>query len=146
MGCTTLGLGILMLVSPSTSIAVIIIGLLILGFGYGLFSSPNTNAIMSSVESRHLGIASGMVSTMRAIGQMLSLAIVMLVFSSIIGTVQITPAVYPQLQRSVNVAFAVFFVIGIIGIFASYARGRTRNLNTRVVGRFILCRHPMVDE
>jgi MFS family permease len=126
MAFTTLGLGVLMLVTPSTGIPVIIAGLLILGLGYGLFSSPNTNAIMSSVDVRHLGIASGMVSTMRAIGQMLSLAIAMLVFSAVIGTVQITPAVYPQLQQSVNIAFAIFFVIGIGGIWASFARGKTR--------------------
>jgi len=126
MGCTTAGLGILMLVSPTTSLLIIIAGLLVLGFGYGLFSSPNTNAIMSSVQVRHLGIASGMVSTMRAIGQMTSLAIVMLVFSAIIGTVQISPTVYPQLQQSVNVAFSVFFVISLAGIWASYARGKTR--------------------
>ncbi|MGD0079247.1 MAG: MFS transporter [Methanoregula sp.] len=127
MACTTAGLGILMLISASTSIWVIVAGLVILGFGYGLFSSPNTNAIMSSVEGQHLGLASGMVSTMRAIGQMLSLAIAMLVFSAVIGTVQITPAVYPQLQQSVNIAFAVFFIIGLGGIAASYARGTTRD-------------------
>ena len=123
MACTTFGLGILLLVSPTTPVPFIILGLIVLGFGYGLFSSPNTNAIMSSVESRHLGIASGMVSTMRAIGQMLSLAIAMLVFSAIIGTVQITPAVYPQLQQSVTIAFAVFVALGLVGIWASYARG-----------------------
>ena len=127
MGCTAAGLGILMFVSPTISLWIIVAGLLVLGFGYGLFSSPNTNAIMSSVEVRHLGIASGMVSTMRAIGQMTSLAIVMLVFSAIIGSVQISPAVYPQLQQSVNVAFSVFFVISLAGIWASYARGRTRH-------------------
>jgi len=127
MACTTAGLGILMLISASTPIGVIVAGLVILGFGYGLFSSPNTNAIMSSVEGQHLGLASGMVSTMRAIGQMLSLAIAMLVFSAVIGTVQITPAVYPQLQQSVNIAFAVFFIIGLGGIAASYARGTTRD-------------------
>ena len=126
MGCTAAGLGILMFVSPTTPLWIIVAGLLVLGFGYGLFSSPNTNAIMSSVDVRHLGIASGMVSTMRAIGQMTSLAIVMLVFSAIIGSVQISPAVYPQLQQSVNVAFSVFFVISLAGIWASYARGRTR--------------------
>ena len=125
MACTTVGLGILMLLSPTTPLWIIIAGLLVLGFGYGLFSSPNTNAIMSSVEVRHLGIASGMVSTMRAIGQMTSLAIVMLVFSAIIGTVQISPDVYPQLQQSVNVAFSVFFVISLAGIWVSYARGKT---------------------
>ena len=125
MACTTAGLGVLMLVSPVTPLVVIIAGLAILGFGYGLFSSPNTNAIMSSVEVRYLGLASGMVSTMRAIGQMLSLAIVMLVFSAVIGTVRISPEVYPELQSSFTISFTVFFVIGLAGIWASYARGKT---------------------
>ncbi|OPY37524.1 MAG: putative transporter [Methanoregula sp. PtaU1.Bin051] len=123
MAITTVGLLIFALVSPETPLWIIITGLLILGLGYGTFSSPNTNAIMSSVETRHLGVASGMVSTMRAIGQMLSLAIAMLVFSAILGTVQITPSVYPQLQQSVTTVFAVFVVLGIVGTAASYARG-----------------------
>ena len=128
MAFSTLGLGILALVSPHTPLFMILAGLVILGLGYGLFSSPNTNAIMSSVDVSHLGIASSMVSTMRAIGQMLSLAIAMLVFSAVIGTVQITPAVYPQLQQSVAVAFSVFFCLGLAGIWLSYARGRTRRI------------------
>jgi EmrB/QacA subfamily drug resistance transporter len=126
MAITTAGLGILMLISPTTPLVVIIAGLAILGLGYGLFSSPNTNAIMSSVEMRYLGLASAMVSTMRAIGQMLSLAIAMLVFSVVIGTVRISPAVYPELQQSITIAFAVFFVLGLVGIAASYARGTVR--------------------
>nr|WP_319377110.1 MFS transporter [uncultured Methanoregula sp.] len=126
MALTSLGLGILMFISPSMPLAVIIAGLAILGLGYGLFSSPNTNAIMSSVGAQHLGLASGMVSTMRAIGQMLSLAIAMLVFSAVIGSVQISPEVYPQLQQSVTIAFGVFFVLALIGIAASYARGTVR--------------------
>ena len=126
MAITTAGLGILMLMSQKTPLVVIIAGLVILGLGYGLFSSPNTNAIMSSVEVRYLGLASSMVSTMRAIGQMLSLAIVMLVFSAVIGTVRISPVVYPALQHSVTIAFTVFFIIGLIGIAASYARGTVR--------------------
>lgn len=126
MAITTAGLGVLMLLSPGTPLLVIIAGLAILGFGYGLFSSPNTNAIMSSVGERYLGLASSMVSTMRAIGQMLSLAIAMLVFSAVIGTVRISPEVYPELQQSVNIAFTVFFIIGLVGIAASYARGTVR--------------------
>jgi EmrB/QacA subfamily drug resistance transporter len=126
MAVTTLGLCILALTGPQTPLLWIITGLSVLGFGYGLFSSPNTNAIMSSVDVRYLGIASGMVSTMRAVGQMLSLAIAMLVFSAIIGTVQITPEVYPQLQQSVTVVFSVFIALGVAGIWASYARGRAR--------------------
>jgi len=67
-----------------------------------------------------------MVSTMRAIGQMVSLAIAMMVFSLVIGNVQISPDVYPQLQESVHLSFSVFFVLGLFGIWASFARGRTR--------------------
>ncbi|MCU0630379.1 MAG: MFS transporter [Methanoregulaceae archaeon] len=126
MACSTAGLGILAFLSDSTTLIVIIAGQIILGLGYGLFSSPNTNAIMSSVEVRYLGLASSMVSTMRAIGQMLSLAIAMLVFSAVIGSVPISPDVYPELQLSVNIAFTVFFIIGLFGIAASYARGAVK--------------------
>ncbi len=125
MACTTAGLGVMALVSPSTPLLVLIAGFGLLGLGYGLFSSPNTNAIMSSVEVKHLGVASAMVSTMRYIGQMVSMAIAMMVFSIIIGTVQISPQVYPELQQSVTVAFVIFFFLGLFGIWASYARGRT---------------------
>jgi len=40
--------------------------LILLGFGFALFSSPNTNAIMSSVEKKFYGVASGTLGTMRS--------------------------------------------------------------------------------
>lgn len=43
---------------------------------------------------------SGMVATMRSIGQLVSLAIAMMAFSLIIGTAQITPAVHGELEGS----------------------------------------------
>ncbi len=124
MACTTAGLGVMALVSPSTSLSFIIAGLMILGLGYGLFSSPNTNAIMSAVEVHHLGVASAMVSTMRAVGQMISMAIAMMVFSIIIGSRPISPLVYPELQLSVTVTFSLFLLLGLFGIWASYSRGK----------------------
>jgi hypothetical protein len=51
------------------------------------------------------------------------MAIAMFCFSVFIGTVTITPSVYPALMSSVTVAFAVFTGICIIGIGASYVRG-----------------------
>jgi hypothetical protein len=66
----------------------------VLGAGYGLFSSPNTNAIMSSVDKRFYGVASGMNGTMRLLGQMLSMGIAMMIFAIFIGPVEIKPAYY----------------------------------------------------
>ncbi len=123
MLCTTLGLIILLATMPGASLSYIIAGLCVLGMGYGLFSSPNTNAIMSCVPAPALGMASGMVSTMRALGQLVSMAIAMIVFSLIIGTVEITPVVYDALMNSVTVVLGLFVILGILGTGASYARG-----------------------
>jgi len=43
------------------------------GRGFALFSSPNTNAVMASVEKRSYGVASAILATMRLVGQMLSM-------------------------------------------------------------------------
>jgi len=123
MTVTTLGLSCFIFVGPDTPLFLIIGALMVLGLGYAFFSSPNTNAIMSSVDKRYLGLASGMVATMRSLGQVLSMAIAMFCFSLFIGTVTITPSVYPALQESITIAFLVFTCLCVAGIAASYARG-----------------------
>ena len=110
---------------PSLRIAAAIV-LVLLGFGLALFSSPNTNAVMSSVESRSYGVASATLATMRQVGMMLSMGIAMLLFSVFIGRVQITPEFYDLFLDSVNVAFIVFACFCFLGVFASLARGRVR--------------------
>ena len=123
MAITTLGLSFFIFLTPATPLFAIVIALMVLGFGYALFSSPNTNAIMSSVDKRYLGIASGMNATMRSLGQVLSMAIAMFSFSVFIGTVTITPEVYPALMTSVTISFLVFTGLCVIGVGTSSVRG-----------------------
>jgi EmrB/QacA subfamily drug resistance transporter len=68
MSLTALGLMLLILLDNNTVLIYIVASLLILGFGFALFSSPNMNAIMSSVDKRFYGIASASVGTMRLLG------------------------------------------------------------------------------
>lgn len=126
MALTVSGLVLLVFLSPETPLVYLVAALVLLGVGYGLFSSPNTNAIMSSVDRRYYGIASGMVATMRASGQLLSMAIAMVMFSVFLGTSAIAPGNYPALLSSVRVSFAVFAVLCGIGTAASFARGNVR--------------------
>ena len=100
---------------------------MVLGFGFALFSSPNINAIMSSVDIQYLGIAFSMVATMRSPGQELSTAIAIFCFSVFIGSVAITPPVYSALLTSTTVAFLIFTCLCIIGVWASFARGTLHN-------------------
>ena len=125
MGLSMMGLFLLVFLTPDTTNLVIIINLLILGTGFALFSSPNVNAIMNSVEKKFLGVASGTQATMRAVGQMFSMGIAMMLFSIYIGRVEINPSNFPQFLSSVKMAFLVFSILCFGGIFASIARGKT---------------------
>ncbi len=126
MGLTTLGLLLLILLDNQTMLMYIIACLLVLGFGFALFSSPNINAIMGSVDKRFYGIASASVGTMRLLGQVMSMGIVTLIFSLFIGRAQITPEYYPMLMKSIKVMFMVSSGLCICGIFFSLYRGRLR--------------------
>jgi EmrB/QacA subfamily drug resistance transporter len=129
MAMTTAGLAMLVFLNASSGLAFVLVILVILGLGFGLFSSPNTNAVMSSVERKSYGVASGMLGTMRLTGQMFSLAISLLLFAVYIGRVQITPQYYPSFLTSMKTAFIISAGLCFAGIFASIARGRTRTEN-----------------
>ncbi|MBM4241770.1 MAG: MFS transporter [Euryarchaeota archaeon] len=122
MAIITVGLFIFTFLGRDTSLWLIIGVLGVLGFGFGLFSSPNTNAIMGSVERRFYGVASATVSTMRLIGQTMSMGLVILIFSILIGQVQIMPENYPALLESIKISFITFTVLCFIGIFVSWPR------------------------
>jgi MFS family permease len=126
MGITAAALLLLTSLDAGASLGFIILCLMTLGFGFALFSSPNMNAIMGSVDRRHYGIASGSVGTMRLLGQMLSMGIATLIFSLLIGRTQITPAQHGAFTESVRLAFACFFVLCAAGVFFSLARGQLR--------------------
>jgi EmrB/QacA subfamily drug resistance transporter len=126
MGLCAAGLLLLSFIGSDTPLPFLLLALALLGTGFALFSSPNTNAVMSSVEKRCYGIASGTLGTMRLIGQMLSMGIAMTLFSAYIGQVEIGPVNYPGLLAAIRTGFMVFTILCIIGIYPSLARGRMR--------------------
>ena len=126
MALTGVGLGLLTVLDEKTTLIFIVGNLILLGFGYGLFSVPNASAVMSSVENRFYGMASGTLSTMRVTGMAFSMGIAVLLFSIYIGKVQITPETYPVFLRCTKLAFTFFVVLCFGGVFASLARGNIR--------------------
>lgn len=119
MGLATIAILILTTMDDSTSVYIIIIALMIGGVGYGLFSSPNTNTIMSSVPPNETTMASAAVATMRVIGQTLSIGILTVIFAFVMGNVAITPSVYPQLGESCHLALICSTILGVISVLAS---------------------------
>lgn len=123
MALSAAGLLLFAFLRPETSFAYIVGSLACLGLGFGLFSSPNTNAVMSSVETRQLGLASATLGTMRLTGQMLSAGLTMMMFALIMGRSAIEPRLYPLFLRSTHVAFVFYAALCFAGVFASLARG-----------------------
>jgi MFS family permease len=126
MGISALGLLLLSFIGRATVLGFIGGALVVLGFGFALFSSPNTNAVMSSVEKRFYGVASATLGTMRLTGQMLSMGIAMLIFSLFLGKAQIAPPVFPQFLAALRTAFWFFAALCLGGVFASMSRGKLR--------------------
>lgn len=126
MALTMAGLLLLVFLDGSLPLYYIIISLIVLGLGFALFSSPNTNSVMSSVNRESLAVASATLGTMRLIGQMLSMGTAMLVLAVIIGHTPITETIFPQFELSVKICFGIFTVLCFGGIFASMARGQAR--------------------
>ena len=126
MGLTAAGLASLAFLDPHTSTVFVVLALVTIGLGFALFSSPNANAVVSSVEKRHLGAASGTIATMRVVGQMFSMGIVTLVFALMLGQVEISPERHDQLLASINTSFIVTSLLCLAGIYLSLRRGNLR--------------------
>lgn len=126
MGIVTACLFLLSFIGIETSFYLIIAVLMILGLGYGIFSPPNMNSIMSSVSNAQAGIASATAATMRVLGQNLSMAVAMMSFSIVIGTVVITPGETGELLTATHYAFVAFGILCAAGVWFSAARGNLR--------------------
>lgn len=125
MGIIVGGLIMLTFLTEHSSITYLVVILAIVGFGFGMFSSPNTNAIMGSVDKKYLGVASATVGTMRLTGQMMSMGIATLILKLFIGNRPISAQYSAEFMTSMRTTFIVFVILCIVGIFSSLARGKS---------------------
>jgi MFS family permease len=122
MSIIVVGLVGLVFISMTTPVWYIVIALLLFGIGFGMFSSPNTNVIMSSVSKEYLGQASATTGTARLLGQTFSLGIAGMLISIFLGKHKITAEVFPQFLICIKVTFIIFAILCLIGVYASINR------------------------
>ena len=124
MAITFLGLVLLVFLDEETPLRLVVGCLAVLGLGFGIFSSPNTNAIMGAVERRFFGVAGAMVGTMRHVGMMVSMGLVMTVLAVLMGSAEISSQNQGLFLEAMRISFGLFAALCFGGIFASMARGR----------------------
>ena len=126
MAMSAAGLLLTAFLDDRSPLSAIIAILVLCGLGFALFSSPNTSAIMGSVERRQYGVASATTGIMRLIGQMLSMGIAALIIALYVGEVQITVLQQAAFLRAFRTGFFLFAALCCAGILASLARGNVR--------------------
>jgi MFS family permease len=123
MALVVVGLILLAALTPASATLTLVVALAITGIGFGLFSAPNTNAIMSSVDRRHYGSANSKVAVMRLLGQMCSMGVIAVAFALMLGPVAITPERYGALQAAIRLSYLIAVALCVPAIFFSLARG-----------------------
>jgi EmrB/QacA subfamily drug resistance transporter len=121
-------------VTATTSYGTMTLNMVLMGGGSGLFGSPNTNAIMSSVAPHRRGTAAGIRAMLMNTGQMLSIAITFpLVLSRIPqevmyriflygGGMGSAPEALAAFETGLSHAFLLSFAITLVAAAASAMR------------------------
>ena len=128
IGLSAIGLFFFIFLTVDTPVILIILNQALIGVGYALFSSPNTNAVMSAVDETLYGVASSILGNMRVLGQSISIAIVSLITSVLIQNLSLgSPEYAGQFMISLRISFIVFAALCAFGVWASLA-GKQRRL------------------
>jgi EmrB/QacA subfamily drug resistance transporter len=138
MGLICASLVLMSQLGLNTPLSYVIGTLFMMGVGMGLFSAPNTSSVMGSVERPSLGAASGTLSTMRFMGQSLSLAIMGAVAATVVPPNVLSAVLVGTVGNMVPTnaflkgesrAFLVAAAVALVGTFTSTVRGNGRKRN-----------------
>ena len=113
-------------VGPDTPLWLLVLELAVIGTGFGVFVTPNSTAIMGSVQKRQFGLASGMVASMRTLGMAVSMTSITLVFAVFMSDAAIGPDTLPAFLTSLRVGLITFAVYSCLGVLLSFLRGTRR--------------------
>ena len=127
MSIATVALVILVFLDASTPLYLIVIAMVLQGVGMGLFTTPNTNAIMSSVPANETPNASAAQSAMRTIGQTMSLGLLTLIFAWIMGSLELSSQYAGMIVEASQLICIICTGICIIAILASLVGVRSKD-------------------
>ena len=119
MVITTFAMVILSFLNSNTSLYIIILAMVLQAFGMGLFSSPNLNAIMSSVDEKDAAYASAGQLATRAIGQSMSLGLLTLIFSWIMGNLDLSSQYADLILQASQIIFIICAIACVLAIVSS---------------------------
>jgi predicted MFS family arabinose efflux permease len=126
IGCVGVALGLFMLNQLDSNSQGIDVGfgLLIIGVGFGLFSTPNNNAIMGAVSKDDVGVASAAMNLARTVGNLVGMSLVNVMVVIFIGDAVIDELVRDELMLTVSAALQLSLAMVLLACVSSFQRGK----------------------
>lgn len=126
LGCVIVAFGFVFLNQISTQTTATFIGgsLALVGIGFGLFSTPNNNAIVGAVKEQELGVASASMNLSRTIGNLVGMSIVNLMMHFYVGDEVISVKVLPELMDTISLALMMSLGLVLTACVVSGLRGK----------------------
>jgi EmrB/QacA subfamily drug resistance transporter len=126
LGCAIVACGLLVLslMNTETSATYIASALLLIGLGFGLFSTPNNNAIMGATHPNEVGVASASMNLARTIGNLIGMSLVNLMVHYYLGDAQFSSEQNPALILTVELALNMSLAFVVLACVSSWFRGR----------------------
>jgi len=113
-----------LIIIEKLNLILIIIFLSIIGFGFALFSSPNTNQVMSSLNLSSYSLGSAILSTMRIMGQNFSMSITNAIFYFYLKNKDINLALNDFL-KSFKISILISLFLLLIALYFSIKKIKT---------------------
>lgn len=127
MAIICVGLVMLLFLGIDLNVPLLIMSQIVIGMGFGIFSAPNTNAIMSYVSRQDFNAASGLISVARQMGMMLSIGLATCLIAIMLGTdTMLVPSNYSTFIDMMKVAWGICLCMCVIGTIVSWFRGSSK--------------------
>lgn len=125
LGLLLTGIGLFMLsrLGADPPLPFLLGSLITVGFGSAVFQSPNSSAIMGSVPRTMLGVAAGMLATMRNLGMVTGVAVSGAVYTSRLMHYRQALGATQASVEAFEDAFLVAAVISAAGVITAAVRG-----------------------
>ncbi len=111
----------------SVPLFIIIIVLVIVGAGSAFFSSPNTNAVMSTVAPEDYSFASSVLSTMRALGNTLGMLLITAVSKVYIGNTVLRQAGAHMITKTMMIVMIISAFLCVAGVVLARIKPYNKN-------------------
>ena len=125
MGCSLVALGFLCLnqIDASSTALYVSLSLALMGVGFGLFSTPNNNAIMGAVPATDIGIASASMNLARTLGNLFGMSLVNLLLQYHLGDVALDAGQQQTLMVTISFALQLSLAWVLVAMLCSACRG-----------------------